>query len=183
MKIIDLLKPNSIALNYAPESKEQLYDKLISLHDGAGTISDKKQFKADILKREEEGPTAIGDGVAIPHAKSEAVRRPGLAAVTVPGGIDLDALDGEKSNLIFMIAAPASGADTHLEVLSRLTVMLMNEDFRASLLAAKSPKEFLDMIDKKEKEKYGDVPKTGDHSPIGQITLATLRQAPRRKRT
>ena len=87
MKIIDLLKPNSIALNYAPESKEQLYDKLISLHDGAGTISDKKQFKADILKREEEGPTAIGDGVAIPHAKSEAVRRPGLAAVTVPGGI------------------------------------------------------------------------------------------------
>lgn len=156
MKIIDLLKPNSIALNYAPESKEQLYDKLISLHDGAGTISDKKQFKADILKREEEGPTAIGDGVAIPHAKSEAVRRPGLAAVTVPGGIDLDALDGEKSNLIFMIAAPASGADTHLEVLSRLTVMLMNEDFRASLLAAKSPKEFLDMIDKKEKEKYGD---------------------------
>lgn len=155
MKVIDLLKENAIALNMSPSSKQELYDKLIDLHCGAGNVSDKEQFKKDIAKREEEGPTAIGDGVAIPHAKSEAVAKPGLAAATVPSGIDLDAMDGAPSNLIFMIAAPKQGGDMHLEVLSRLTVMLMDEAFRKKLLAAKSVKEFLKHIDEKEIEKYG----------------------------
>ena len=155
MKVIDLLKENAIALNFSAGSKEQLYDKLIGLHSGAGNLKDKEQYKSDIFKRDEEGPTAIGDGVAIPHAKSDAVKTPGLAAVTVPSGIDLEALDGGKSNLIFMIAAPKKGGDMHLEVLSRLTVMLMDEDFRKKLLSAKSAKEFLKLIDEKEIEKYG----------------------------
>ena len=155
MKVIDLLKENAITLNMAPSSKEELYDKLIDMHCAVGNVSDKEAFKRDIAKREEEGPTAIGDGVAIPHAKSEAVAKPGLAAVTVPGGIDLDAMDGAPSNLVFMIAAPKQGGDMHLEVLSRLTVMLMDEGFRKKLLDSKSPKEFLKHIDEKEIEKYG----------------------------
>lgn len=155
VKVIDLLKENAITLNMAPSSKDELYDKLIEMHCAVGNVSDKEAFKRDIAKREEEGPTAIGDGVAIPHAKSEAVAKPGLAAVTVPGGIDLDAMDGAPSNLVFMIAAPKQGGDMHLEVLSRLTVMLMDEGFRKKLLDSKSPKEFLKHIDEKEIEKYG----------------------------
>ena len=155
MKVIDLLKENAITLNMKPASKQELYDKLIDLHYGAGNLSDKAQYRKDIATREEEGPTAIGDGVAIPHAKSEAVKQPGLAAATVPGGIDLDAMDGGTSNLIFMIAAPKKGGDMHLEVLSRLTVMLMDENFRKKLLSAATPKEFLKYIDEKEIEKYG----------------------------
>lgn len=156
MKVIDLLKPNAIALNFNTDSKEALYDKLIDLQSKAGNISDKAQYKKDLFLRDEEGPTAIGDGVAIPHAKSAAVKNPGLAAVTVPKGIDLDAMDGGKSNLIFMIAAPKSGGDVHLEVLSRLTVMLMDEKFRQKLLSTTSAKEFLKYIDEKEIEKYGN---------------------------
>lgn len=155
MRVIDLLKENAVELNFAAKSKDVLYDKLIGLHDKAGNLSDKIQYRADIFARDAEGPTAIGDGVAIPHAKSAAVSGPGLAAVTVPNGIDLEAMDGGKSNLVFMIAAPKAGGDTHLEVLSRLTVMLMDEDFRAKLLAAKSPKEFLKLIDEQEEKKYG----------------------------
>lgn len=155
VKVIDLLKESAITLNMKPASKDELYGKLIDLHCGAGNVADKAGFRQDIAKREEEGPTAIGDGVAIPHAKSEAVAKPGLAAVTVPDGIDLDAMDGGISNLIFMIAAPKKGGDTHLEVLSRLTVMLMDEEFRNKLLSSKSPKEFLKHIDEKEIEKYG----------------------------
>ncbi|MCI5892380.1 MAG: fructose-specific PTS transporter subunit EIIC [Clostridiales bacterium] len=155
MKVVDLLKENAVSLNCSVGSKEELYDKLIELQSNAGNLNNKEQYKADIFKRDDEGPTAIGDGVAIPHAKSDAVKTPGLAAVTVPDGIDLDALDGGMSNLIFMIAAPKQGRDTHLEVLSRLTVMLMDEDFRKKLLAAKSKKEFLNLINEKEIEKYG----------------------------
>lgn len=168
MKVIDLLKPNAIALNFNTDSKEALYDKLIDLQSKAGNISDKAQYKKDLFLRDEEGPTAIGDGVAIPHAKSAAVKNPGLAAVTVPKGIDLDAMDGGKSNLIFMIAAPKSGGDVHLEVLSRLTVMLMDDKFRQKLLSATSAKEFLKYIDEKEFEKYGnEQPKENTQSSSG----------------
>lgn len=168
MKVIDLLKPNAIALNFNMDSKEALYDKLIDLQSKAGNISDKAQYKKDLFLRDEEGPTAIGDGVAIPHAKSAAVKNPGLAAVTVPKGIDLDAMDGGKSNLIFMIAAPKSGGDVHLEVLSRLTVMLMDDKFRQKLLSAASAKEFLKYIDEKEIEKYGnEQPKENTQSSSG----------------
>ncbi len=160
MKVIDLLTTDAIALNLNPGSKQELYDKLIDLHESIGNISDKAQYKKDIEEREAEGPTAIGDGVAIPHAKSDAVKQPGLVAATVPSGIDLDAMDGGTSNLIFMIAAPKKGGDLHLEVLSRLTVMLMDEEFRNKLLQAKSPEEFLKLIDEQETKKYGSETET-----------------------
>lgn len=182
MKVIDLLSENAVQLNFAAKSKEALYDKLIELHNKNGNLSDKAQYRKDIFARDAEGPTAIGDGVAIPHAKSAAVKTPGLAAVTVPAGIDLEAMDGGKSNLIFMIAAPKAGGDTHLEVLSRLTVMLMDEDFRAKLLAAKSPKEFLKLIDEQEEKKYGDSkeekPAKANNSSAKSIKIVAVTACP-----
>lgn len=156
MRITDLLKNESIVINGNPKTKESLFDILIDRHFKAGNISDKEAYKADIMERESQGPTAIGDGVAIPHAKSDAVKTAGLTVMTVPKGIDLNALDEKPSNLIFMIAAPKTGGDVHIEMLGRLTAMLVDAEFKADLLAAKSPEEFMNRIDKKENEKYPD---------------------------
>lgn len=156
MRITDLLKKDGIILQAKVETKEEAFDTLINLHAKIGSIQDKAAYKKDILAREEQGPTAIGDGIAIPHAKSTAVKKPMLTAITVPEGVDLNAMDGHASKLIFMIAAPASGGDMHLEMLSRLTVMLMEEDFRNRLLSAKNKDEFLRIINEKELEKYGE---------------------------
>ena len=109
MRITELLSKESIALGVKVDSKDAAIDYLVNLHDAAGNISDKKTYKEGILKREEEGSTAIGEGIAIPHSKNKAVKRPGLAAMTVPDGVDYDSLDGQPSNLFFMIAAPESG--------------------------------------------------------------------------
>ena len=108
-----------------------------------GKITDREAYKQGILAREENGSTAVGEGIAIPHAKNAAVKAPSLAAMTVPDGVDYEALDDEPSNLLFMIAAPSDGGDVHLEVLSRLMTLLMDEDFRAKLLAAESKEAFL----------------------------------------
>ena len=139
MRITELLSKESIALGVKVDSKDAAIDYLVNLHDAAGNISDKKTYKEGILKREEEGSTAIGEGIAIPHSKNKAVKRPGLAAMTVPDGVDYDSLDGQPSNLFFMIAAPESGSDVHLEVLSRLSMLLMDEDFRAVLAVTACP--------------------------------------------
>lgn len=120
-----------------------------------GRIHDKAGYKKGILAREAQGSTAIGDGIAIPHAKVEAVKEPGLAAVTVPAGVDYEAFDGSLANLIFMIAAPAGGADVHLEALANLSTLLMNPGFKESLLAAKTREAFLDVIDKAEGDRFG----------------------------
>ena len=109
MKIQDLLKPASIIINAEVETKEQAIAALIDKHDEAGNLTDKEVYTQGILKRESEGTTAIGEGIAIPHCKSDAVCNPGLAAMTVPGGIDYNAPDGQPSNLVFMIAAPMDG--------------------------------------------------------------------------
>lgn len=106
---------------------------LVELQAKGRNITDIEEYKKGILAREEKGSTAVGEGIAIPHAKSEAVKAPSLAAMTVPEGVDYEALDDEPSNLLFMIAAPNDG-DVHLEVLSRLMTILMDEDFRAKLL-------------------------------------------------
>lgn len=111
-----------------------------------GKITDRETYKQGILAREENGSTAVGEGIAIPHAKNAAVKAPSLVAMTVPDGVDYEALDDEPSNLLFMIAAPSDGGDVHLEVLSRLMVILMDEDFRAKLLAAESKETFLQAI-------------------------------------
>lgn len=155
MRIIDLLKSESISLGRELGSKAEAIDALVELHDKAGNLNDVAAYKQAILAREEQGSTAVGDGIAIPHAKTSAVKAPALAAITCPDGVDYEALDGKKSNLLFMIAATEDG-NVHLEVLSRLMVLLMDETLRADLLAAKSAQEFLSILDKKESEKYPD---------------------------
>lgn len=158
MRIVDLLNKDSILLNGAPKSKTEAIDMLVDLQMKSGNISDREIYKQGILAREEKGSTAVGEGIAIPHAKSSAVKAPSLAAMTVPGGVDYEALDDEPSDVLFMIAAPDTEADVHLEVLSRLMTLLMDEDFRAKLLSAKDTDEFLSVIDTAEKAKYPDEP-------------------------
>lgn len=172
MKITDLLNKESILLNGSPKSKSEAIDMLVDLQVKSGRITDKDIYKKGILAREEISSTAVGEGIAIPHAKSEAVKEPSLSAMTVPGGVDYDAMDGEPSTLLFMIAAPNDG-NVHLDVLSRLMTILMDEDFRAKLLAAKNKDEFLKIIDNMEKEKYPDeAANTSEYNKTGYKVLA-----------
>ena len=154
MRIVDLLKKEAVVLNADVSTKEQMLDLLIDLHSKVGNVSDKAEFKKGIMKRESEGPTAIADGICIPHSKNSAVKQPGIAAITVPQGVDCEALDGQPSNLFFMIAAPAEGSDVHLEALSRLSTILMDAEFRNKLLTAENVEAFLKAINEKEAEKY-----------------------------
>ena len=154
MRITDLLRAEGIQLRATPSDREQAIDLLVALQDKAGNLADPEQYKRDILAREEQGSTAIGNGIAVPHAKSGAVRRPGLAAMTVPAGVDYNAPDAQPSTLFFMIAAPKDGGDTHLEILSRMMVMLMDEEFCKALMDAGTVEEFLTCIDRQEREKY-----------------------------
>ncbi len=172
MRITELLKKEGIALNVSLDSKDAAIDYMVELHKKSGNITDKAAFKKGILKRESEGSTAIGEGIAIPHSKNAAVKRPGLAAMVVPNGVDYDALDGAPSNLFFMIAAPEKGGDVHLEVLSRLSMLLMDEGFRAELLAAKNKDEFLKICDKYEDEKFGVEEKSAEPEKKGYRVLA-----------
>lgn len=172
MRIVDLLSKESIMLNGTPKTKSEAIDMLVDLQVKSGKIADKAEYKKGILAREQMSSTAVGEGIAIPHAKSTAVKAPSLAAMTVPSGVDYEALDEEPSNLLFMIAAPNDG-DVHLEVLSRLMTILMDEDFRAKLIAAKNKDEFLKIIDDMEKEKYPDEPKeAAAESKTGYRVLA-----------
>ena len=157
MRIVDLLNPQAVSLNSTATDKQNAIDKLIALHKTVGNISDEKTFKEEILKREEQGSTAIGEGIAIPHAKSAVVSAPGLAAMVVPNGVDYQSLDGKPSDILFMIAAPLDG-DVHLEVLSRLMTLLMDETLRADLKSAKTVDEFLKAIDNAETARF-DEPK------------------------
>lgn len=153
MRITDLLNKESIMLNAAPKNKAEAIDLLVDLQVKGGKIADKQAYKQGILAREAMSSTAVGEGIAIPHAKSTAVTAPSLAAITVPDGVDYEALDEEPSNVLFMIAAPNDG-DVHLDVLSKLMTLLMDENFKQNLLAAKGTDEFLKVIDKTESEKY-----------------------------
>ena len=153
MRITDLLKPKAIEIGAKVKDKEAAIEKLVSLHDKCGNLKDKAEYKKGILKREEMGTTAIGMEIAIPHAKSEAVKAPALSAITVPDGVDYGSPDGEPCKLIFMIAATTDG-DVHLEVLARMMQMLMDMDFTAKLKKAKDAQEFLKLIDEKETEKF-----------------------------
>lgn len=158
MRITDLLKKEAIELGASVSTKNEAIDKLIFLHEKAGNLNDVQAYKAAILERENQGSTAIGEGIAVPHAKSESVKVPGLSAITLPNGVDYGAPDGKASDILFMIAAPLDG-DLHLEILSRLMVMLMEPEFCADLRKAATADEFLQIIDKKESEKYPSEPK------------------------
>lgn len=154
MRITELLKKDGVSLGVRVDSKDAAINYLVDLHAKVGNITDKAIFKEGIVKREESGSTAIGEGIAIPHAKNKAVTKAGLAAMTVPEGVDYNSLDGQPTNLIFMIAAPEGGSDVHLEVLSRLSMLLIDEDFRKELLASKNVDEFLKVCDKYEAAKF-----------------------------
>lgn len=153
MKITDLLRKEAVELKAVVSTKMQVIDKLVDLHKKAGNLLNKAEYKEAILLREQQGTTAIGEGIAVPHAKSSSVKTPGLAAITVKNGVDYGAPDGRASDILFMIAAPMDG-DLHLEILSRLMVMLMESEFCDALRNAKTPDEFIEIIDLKEKEKY-----------------------------
>lgn len=154
MRISDLLKKESIELGVKVTGKEEAIDKLVGLMEAGGRLKDKAGYKEGILKREALGSTAVGDGIAIPHAKVDAVKEPGLSAMVVPEGVDYEAFDGSLSHLFFMIAAPEGEADVHLEALSRLSTLLMDPDFKSDLTNARSKEEFLQLIDDKESERY-----------------------------
>ena len=150
MKITDLLHPKSICLGANPAGKAEALSQITQLMADGGNITDLTAYRQAVSAREQEGSTGVGEGVAIPHAKSAAVNKPGLAAMTVPGGVDFDALDGAPVQLIFLIAAPEQAENTHLDILSRLSTLLMDEDFRKRLLAAQTPQDFLAEIDRTE---------------------------------
>lgn len=154
MRITDLLKSESIMLGAQPKDKRDAIAILTGLMEKGGNLSDKAQYEKDVLAREASGTTGLGDGIATPHAKSAGVKAPGLAAMTVPAGMDFEAMDGNPSRLFFEIAAPDTAADVHLEVLSKLATMIMDPDFKEALVAAKSKEEFLSLIDAKEDGKF-----------------------------
>ena len=155
MHINDLLKPESIALGVsAPASKEAAIRLLADYMEKGGNLSDKEQYVKDVLIREESGTTGLGDGIATPHAKSDGVKAAGLAAMTIPDGMDFAAMDGNPSRLFFMIAAPNGANDEHLAILSKLATMIMDPDFKEALIAAKSVEEFRRLIDDKENDRF-----------------------------
>ena len=154
MKIIDLLKPQSILLNASPTNKADAIYTLGDLMDKGGNLSDKAEYLEAVFAREESGSTGLGDGIATPHAKSAGVKEAGLAAMVVPNGVDFEALDGQPSRLFFMIAAPEGAADTHVEVLSKLATMVIDPDFKNALIQAATVDRFLELITAKEEGNF-----------------------------
>lgn len=147
MRITDLLDKRSISLDAAPANKKATLDMAVELMAKSGKLMDVEQYRAQVYAREEESTTGIGEGIAIPHGKCDAVKTPGLAAMVIKNGVDYDSLDGEPVTLLFLIAAPNTKDNVHLDVLSKLSVMLMDENFTTSLRNAKSVEEFLQIID------------------------------------
>ncbi len=156
MKITDLLSEESIALKVKANSKEEIIKKVVDMMNDTGNIEDKSEYERLVLAREKEGTTGVGEGIAIPHGKSSTVKKPTLVAAVIPDGVDYESLDGKPVNLLFLIAAPDTKDNIHLDVLSRLSTLLMDEGFRKKLIASKSKKEFLENINKAEEEKFNE---------------------------
>lgn len=154
MQITDLLKPQSVLLNADPVTKADAIYTLGELMEKGGNLIDKGEYLAAVFAREESGSTGLGDGIATPHAKSAGVREAGLAAMVVPHGVDFEALDGQPSRLFFMIAAPEGAADTHVEVLSQLAMMVIDPDFKEALIAAPTVERFLELVTAKEQGNF-----------------------------
>ena len=153
MKITELLDRRSISLNGSPASKKEALDQMVALMVKSGKIRDEEAYREEVYHREEEGTTGIGEGIAIPHGKCDAVIRPGLAAMVIKNGVDFDSLDGEPVNLIFLIAAPNTKDNVHLDVLSKLSMLLMDEKFVEDLKNAPTVDKFLEVIDRADQEK------------------------------
>ena len=153
MRITELLDKKSISLDAAPKSKAECLDIAVELMAKSGKLSDKEAYKKLVYAREEESTTGVGEGIAIPHGKGDCVKKPGLAAMVIKDGVDYEALDDEPVNILFLIAAPDTKDNVHLDVLSKLSMMLMDEDFRNNLINSKSVDEFIDIIDKADEER------------------------------
>lgn len=155
MRISELLSLQAIDVNASVASKAETIDYMTRLMEKSGNLNDREAYKKGVLAREEEGTTGIGEGIAIPHSKCAAVKRAGLAAIVVKDGVDYESLDDEPADLIFMIAAPETGANVHLEALAKLSTILMDTEFKESLVKAETAEQFIQMIDKKEDELDG----------------------------
>lgn len=153
MRITELLDLRSISLDAVPASKQEALDMAVALMAKSGKIRDEEAYRREVYLREEESTTGVGGGIAIPHGKCDAVIRPGLAAMVIPNGVDFDSLDGEPVHLIFLIAAPNTKDNVHLDVLSKLSVLLMDEQFSEKLRQAKTAEEFLRIVDEADAEK------------------------------
>ena len=170
MKITDLLSTSAIKINGSANSKEELISKMVDLMATNGNIINKEEYKRVVLEREKEGTTGIGEGIAIPHGKTDAVSKPGLAAMVVPNGVEFDSLDGQPAKLIFLIAAPNTKDNVHLDVLSRLSTLLMDTEFRKELLNAETPAEFMLCIDRAERMKLKETKQENNGYEILAIT-------------
>ena len=174
MRITDLLDKNSVMLGAAPSDKKQALEQAVALMAESGKLADEEAYKKQVFAREEESTTGIGEGIAIPHGKCDAVIKPGLAAMVIPNGVDFESLDDEPVTLLFLIAAPNTKDNVHLDVLSKLSVMLMDEDFTAKLRAAKSVDEFMKIIDDADSGKAGiDERLKTDEGKVSKILAVT----------
>lgn len=171
MRITDLLKSESIALGQKPADKQSAIRQLADLMAASGNLSDKEQYLKDVFTREASGTTGLGDGIATPHAKSTGVKEAGLATMTVPAGMDFESMDGKPARLFFMIAAPDSANDAHIQILQQLAMMIMDPDFKEALIAAKTKEEFLHLIDLKEDGKF-EAPKAEAAASDGEAVDA-----------
>ena len=164
MKITNLLSKSTIDIQAVATSKQDIIEQAVKLISKSGAIKDIETYKAGVFKREEESTTGIGEGIAIPHCKSSSVTKPALCAMVIKDGVDFDSLDGEKVNLLFLIAAPDSEDNVHLEVLARLSNLLMDENFKNNLLNAKTKQEIT--IKANDKNKLGSVELIAEYQGI-----------------
>ena len=173
MKITDLLSKDAIKLNGIANSKQDAINKLVDLMAKNGNLTDKEKYTQVVLKREEEGSTGIGEGIAIPHGKTDAVSKPGLSAMVINDGVEFDSLDVQPAKLLFLIAAPNTKDNVHLDVLSRLSTLLMDTEFRKSLMEAKTPEEFLRYIDIAENAKLSQTKKNDEYEILAITSCPT----------
>ena len=155
MRITDLLDKRSIAFDKNPANKQETLDMAVDLMCASGKINDTEAYRKQVYLREEESTTGIGEGIAIPHGKGDCVSKPGLAAMVIKNGVDFDSLDGDPVTLLFLIAAPNTEDNIHLDVLSKLSVLLMNEEFTESLRNAKTVEEFMNIINDADEKEAG----------------------------
>lgn len=178
MKITDLLTKNAIKLNVKAKDKEDAINKAVGLMEKQGVISDREKYVNAIWKREKEGTTGVGQGIAIPHGRCDAVSKPALIALTIPDGVEFEALDGEPVKLLFLIAASMDKSSEHIDILSKLSAMLMNENFTSDLLKAKSREEFIKVIDQEENKKDTSSNKNDENTANHKINILAVTACP-----
>ena len=177
MRITELLSRESIELNGTPKTKAEALDQMVELMEKSGKLSDKEAYRKQVYAREEESTTGVGEGIAIPHGKCDGVKAPGLAAMVVKDGVDFDAMDGDPVSLIFLIAAPNTKDNVHLDVLSKLSVLLMNEDFTAALKNAKTVDEFIRIVDEAD-ETEKSIDERLESATTGTVKLVAVTSCP-----